>query len=469
MAPVIVEIITLNIKKKSLYPSSLEVFLVLDILLIFTGLSLVLANKNTASQSLSIKDGLLLSVLSWILIGFISSLPFKFSYLQLSYTDAFFESMSGLTTTGASIIEDLSILSYSLNLWRVLLGWFGSVGIIFTAIILIPSMQGGTNIFKTEAFETFDNPLDKAKNLAFGILGVYAFLTFLAFILLVYVAKLGLFDSLIHALSAISTTGFSNKNLSVADLNNPVAEILLMCFMLTGGIPYIYLYYLVFFKSLNLFTDTQVRAYFKLLFIVIATLTIWLVLNEGVPFLTSLKLISFASISMLTGTGLTIADHTTFGTLPTMVFLFLMIIGGCSGSKSAGLKIFRLQIVWFFIKQSLSKIYLKNHIKIPMYNNKPLSYDASTSVFTYIMLYFATVAVCCIILSSLDIDFITAFSASVASVSNVGPGLGQMVGPSGNYYSLPSLAKITLVFAMLLGRLEIMIILAIFSKKFWLR
>ena len=172
---------------------------------------------------------------------------------------------------------------------------------------------------------------------------------------------------------------------------------------------------------------------------------------------------------MLTGTGLTIADHTTFGTLPTMVFLSLMIIGGCSGSKSAGLKIFRIQIVWFFIKQSLLKIYLKNHIKIPIYNNKTLSYDASIGVFTYIALYCFTVAVCSIILSSLDIDFITAFSASVASVSNVGPGLGQMVGPSGNYYSFPNLAKFTLVIGMLLGRLEIMIVLAIFSKRFWFR
>ncbi len=448
--------------------SSSKSFFIFSLFTTFIGFTFAFANKEENLGVMSAKDGFLITILSWIIVVAFAALPLSFSYLNLSYTDAYFEIMSGITTTGATVITDLDQLSYGLHFWRALMQWIGGIGIIVIGILLFPSIQGGgMQLFKLEAFETFDSAFKKVKTIALGILLIYSVITVIIIILLMYVADLNFFDSLIHSFTSVSTAGFSNKNSSIAYFNNPTAEIILMISMIIGGMPYILLYYFIFLRKINLFSDSQVIGYFKILIISVLLLFSYLYFHNGLSSFNSFRYASFSVVSLLTGTGLVNVDYTGFGYFPTMMLFFVMFIGGCGGSTACGIKVYRFQIAYQVLKSAVDKLFLNKHISVSYYNNKIITSDMSINIFSYLFLFLIFLAFGSVCLSAMNLDFITAFSASVACLTNVGPGIGQVVGPSGTFASIPDGGKWILVMLMLLGRLEILGVIIIFSKNFW--
>jgi trk system potassium uptake protein TrkH len=447
---------------------SAQSFFISSIITIFVGFLCAFANKQANLGHMTMKEGLLLAVLSWVFVVAFASLPFYLSYLNMSYTDAYFEMMSGITTTGATIISNLDNLSYGLHLWRAIMQWIGGLGIIVIGIILFPSIQGGgMQLFKIEAFETFDSAFDRVKNIAIGMIVIYILITIVIILLLVFLANLGFFDAIIHAFTSVSTAGFSNKNSSVAYFDNPIAEVILIFSMIIGGIPYILLYYLVFLRKTQIFKDAQVKTYVLTIIILVVGLSLYVNLHNGINLLSALRYVSFSVVSLLTGTGLVNVDYTNFGYLPTMLLFFVMFIGGCGGSTACGIKIYRFQISYAILKAHLNKIFLHKHVSIPYYNGKIITNDMAVGIFVYLFLFLMILALSSVLLSMMNLDFITAFSASVTCLTNVGPGLGNLIGPSGNFANLPDQAKWVLSIVMLLGRLEIIGVIVLFNKNFW--
>ncbi len=445
-----------------------KTFFIFSLLITFIGFAFAFANKQEQTQGLSNKDGLLLTILAWLVIVALTALPFTYSYLEMSYTDSYFEMMSGITTTGATVIPALDKLSYGFHFWRAFIQWVGGIGIIVTAVILIPSMQGGgMQLFKIEAFETFDSAKEKVKKIAMGMIIIYLCITFLSLVALMFIAELGFFDALIHSLTSVSTAGFSNKDSSVGYFQNPKMELILTFSMISGGMPYMLLYYFVFLRKTLIFQDSQIKAYLFLLLSITTIISIWLISHNGLPAGDSVRQTMFTVASLLTGTGFVLVDYSLWGTFPTMVLLITMFIGGCGGSTACGIKIYRIQVAFIIAKNTIEKLFLKQHMSIPFYNKRVISPDFATGVFVYLFLLMVTLFISSAILSSLDLDFITAFTATVACITNVGPGLGNIVGPAGNFSSLPDMAKWVLSLTMLLGRLEILGVLIICSRKFW--
>ncbi len=443
-------------------------FFIFSLIITFFGLSLAFSNKQEQTKPLSTKDGILLTIISWVSVVGLAALPLTFGYLQLSYTDSYFEIMSAVTTTGATNIPDLDKLSYGFHFWRALMQWIGGLGIIVAALVLMPSLQGGgMQLFKLEAFETFDNAIDKAKKIAMGMISIYVLITIIIFFALLFIGELNFFDSIIHSLTSVSTAGFSNKNASIAYYNNPKVEIILMVAMISGSLPYILLYNLFFLRKKSIFKDEQVIGFFKTVIIIILLLAIWLSFKNGIHFFTSLRYSSFSVITLITGTGYVSYNYSTLGNFPIMLLFAVMFIGGCAGSTACGIKIYRFQVAYAMSLSYMDKLFLKKHISIPYYNGKPISSDAGIAVMIYFFLFFIILIVGSVIMSTLELDFITAFSAVVTCLTNVGPGLGEMIGPIGNFYEIPAFGKWVLSIIMLLGRLEIFGILIILSRKFW--
>ncbi|MDR2008148.1 MAG: TrkH family potassium uptake protein [Alphaproteobacteria bacterium] len=446
-----------------------KTFFMFSLIITFFGLLLAFSNKQEQKKPLSTKDGLILTVVAWVSIVGLSALPLKFGYLQLSYTDAYFEMMSAFSTTGATTIPNLDVLSYGFHFWRALMQWIGGLGIIVAAVVLMPSLQGGgMQLFKMESFETFDNAIDKAKKIAYGMVIIYICITIIIIFALLYLGNLSFFDSLIHSLTSVSTAGFSNKNSSVAYFNNPTMEVILIFAMISGSLPYILLYNLFFLRKSSIFKDQQVMGFFKIIILVIMILSVWLYFNNGIHYLTSLRYASFTVVSLITGTGFVSYNYSLFGNFPVMLLFIAMFIGGCAGSTACGIKIYRFQVAYALGVAHLDKLFLRKHVSVPFYNGNPIHADMGMGVLVYLFIFFIILGIGSVLLSTLDLDFITALSAVAACLTNVGPGLGKIIGPVGTFNEIPDLGKWLLSIIMLLGRLEIFGVLIILSRKFWL-
>ncbi len=452
------------------YTSTAVLFFIFSILTLFVGSILILSNRQEQYTSLGIKEGLLLTFINWVVIVSIAALPFHFSYLKLSYTDSFFELMSAVTTTGASVIPKLGELTYGFHIWRAIWQWIGGIGIIIVGVILIPLMQGGgMNIFKAESFETFDNAFDKAKRIAKGMFVIYVFFTLAIILALIFIAKLDLLDSIVHALTSVSTAGFSTQDGSIMAYNNPNMEVILSVAMLVGGIPYTLLYYFIFLRKKYLLIDEQVRGYLFAILVSCLIMVLWLHFHNNIEFYESMRYSTFMVISLMTGTGFISVDYEIFGNFPTMFLFTLMFIGGCAGSTACGIKIYRFQIAKKILSMFFKNVLFKNIVNIPSYNGRALSKNEILQVFVFLYLFIVILFTVSIILSAMGLDFITAFSAAASCLTNVGPGLGDLIGAStaGNFALLPDSSKWLLSFVMLIGRLEIIGVLIIFSKYFW--
>jgi trk system potassium uptake protein TrkH len=420
-------------------------------------------------KKLSLQNAFLLTALSWLSIAVFSSLPFIFSNLNLSITDSFFESMSGITTTGSTIITDLNSSPKAILLWRALLQWLGGIGIIVMAITLMPIMNvGGMQLFKVSSSDASEKILPKTKEITLRLILIYLILTFLCSFFY-NICGMKFFDSLTHSMTTIATGGFSNYNESIGYFNNIKIEIISMIFIILGSIPFIaYIKFLSGKKNI-FYTDTQIKSFIKIIFYSILILFIYLTIFNKSFSDVSLRSISFNVISILTGTGYVTQNFDNWGSFPLIYFLILMFIGGCAGSTACGIKIFRVQILYLFLKNQLKKIIYPRGIFIIKYDNNNVNEKFMASIIAFIYLYIIIFFIITAMLTLSGLDFTTSISGAATSISNVGPGLGELIGPNGNFSQLPDFSKWVLSFGMILGRLELFAILVLFLPSFWVK
>jgi len=436
------------------------------IITIIFGILFFLSNLDH-DKKLNLTQAFLLTALSWLSIAVFGSLPFIFSNLSLDITDAFFESMSGITTTGSTIITNLDTAPKSILLWRAILQWLGGIGIIVMAITLMPIMNvGGMQLFKISSNDTAEKILPKSKEISLRLILIYLALTF-SCALFYKIFGMNFFDSLTHSMTTIATGGFSNYNQSIGYFNSILIETTSMIFILLGSLPFIaYLKFLNGDKKI-FYTDTQIRTFFKIVFFSIIILFIYLLILKQSLFEISIRSIAFNVISILTGTGYVTQDFNQWGNFPLIFFLILMFIGGCAGSTACGIKIFRIQLLYNFLINQLKKIIYPRGIFIIKYDKSNIDDKFMSSVISFIFLYIVIFFILTAILSLTGLDFITSISGAATSISNVGPGLGEIIGPNGNFSSLSNSSKWALSLGMILGRLELFAILVLFIPSFW--
>jgi trk system potassium uptake protein TrkH len=416
-------------------------------------------------RKVNLQQAFLLTALSWLSVAVFGSLPFIFSSMEMSITDAFFESMSGITTTGSTIISNLENAPKGILLWRAILQWLGGIGIIVMAITLMPIMNvGGMQLFKISSNDSSEKILPKSKEIALRLIYIYSALTAVCAISY-WIFGMGKFDSLTHSMTTIATGGFSNYNQSIGYFNSIYIEISSMIFIILGSIPFI-----AYIKFLNgnkkIFTnDTQIKSFLKIIILSIIILSFYLVLTNNENY--SFRSIFFNTISILTGTGYVNAEFDSWGSFPITIFLALMFIGGCAGSTTCGVKIFRIQILYLFILNQLKKIIYPKGVFLIKYDQNSVDEKFVASIISFIFFYFVIFFILAALLSLTGLDFITALSGAATSISNVGPGLGPIIGPNGDFSSLPDISKWVLSVGMILGRLELFAILVLFLPSFW--
>ena len=416
-------------------------------------------------KKLNLQQAFLLTSLSWLSIAIFGSLPFIFSSIEFSFTNAFFESMSGITTTGSTIISNLESMPRGILFWRAILQWLGGIGIIVMAITLMPIMNvGGMQLFKITNNDSSEKILPKSKEIALRLIYIYSGLTALC-ALSYKILGMDIFDCITHSMTTIATGGFSNYNESIGFFNSISIEISAMIFIILGSLPFIaYIKFLSGNKKI-FFSDIQIRTFLKIIFVSTLILSIYLTINSSTQL--NLRSIFFNVISILTGTGYVNAQFDSWGGFPLILFLVLMFIGGCAGSTTCGIKIFRIQILYSFVINQLKKIIYSKGIFVLKYDRSPIDNKFISSIISFIYLYFVIFFLITALLSLTGLDFITSISGAATSISNVGPGLGSIIGPNGNFSSLPDVSKWILTLGMILGRLELFAILVLFLPSFW--
>jgi len=418
-------------------------------------------------KKLNLQQAFLLTALSWLSIAVFGSLPFIFSDLKLSITDAFFESMSGITTTGSTIITNLNDSPKSILVWRAILQWLGGIGIIVMAITLMPIMNvGGMQLFKISSNDASEKILPKSKQISQRLIIIYSILTLLC-ASFYKIFGMNYFDSLTHSMTTIATGGFSNYNESIGYFQNAKIEITAIIFIILGSVPFItYIKFLSGNKKIFI-SDSQIKSFLKIILISIIILSIYLIFKNESISVKILRQVSFNVVSILTGTGYVTHEFDDWGSFPLIFFLILMFIGGCAGSTACGIKIFRIQILYIFLINQLKKIIYPRGIFIIKYDNNNVDDKFMSSIISFIYLYIAIFFIITALLSLSGLDFITSISGAATSISNVGPGLGSMIGPNGNFSLMPDISKWILSLAMILGRLELFAILVLFLPSFW--
>ncbi len=431
---------------------------------IIFGILFFLSNLDH-DKKLSLQQAFLLTALSWISIAIFGSLPFIFSDLNFSFINAFFESMSGITTTGSTIISNLNEMPKSILLWRAILQWLGGIGIIIMAITLMPIMNvGGMQLFKISNNDSSEKILPKSKEIALRLIYIYTSLTFLCGFTYKFFG-MSFFDSLTHSMTTIATGGFSNYNESIGFFNSVSIEISAMIFIILGSLPFItYIKFISGDKKI-IINDVQIKTFFKIIIYSIIILSLYIFISGSVEL--NLRSIFFNVISILTGTGYINAEFDTWGSFTLILFLGLMFIGGCAGSTTCGVKIFRVQILYLFVVNQLKKIIYPKGIFVLKYDQNPIDNKFISSIISFIYMYLVIFFVLTALLSLTGLDFITSISGAATSISNVGPGLGSIIGPNGDFSTLPDSSKWILTLGMILGRLELFAILVLFLPSFW--
>ena len=416
-------------------------------------------------KKLSLQQAFLLTALSWLSIAVFGALPFFFSDLNFTFTNAFFESMSGITTTGSTIISNLNEMPKSILLWRAILQWLGGIGIIIMAITLMPIMNvGGMQLFKISNTDTSEKILPKSKEIALRLIYIYTSLTFLCGISY-KIFGMNFFDSLTHSMTTIATGGFSNYNESIAFFNSIQIEISAMIFIILGSLPFItYIKFISGDKKIFI-KDVQIKTFFKIILLSILILSTYLIISGSSDL--NFRSIIFNIISILTGTGYVNADFDKWGSFTLILFLGLMFIGGCAGSTTCGVKIFRIQILYLFVINQLKKIIYPKGVFVLKYDQNPVDNKFISSIISFIYLYLVIFFILTALLSLTGLDFVTSISGAATSISNVGPGLGSIIGPNGDFSTLPDSSKWILTIGMILGRLELFAILVLFLPSFW--
>ena len=433
---------------------------------LFIGVLFILTTR-TEMRILSIRQAFVLTTLSWIALPTFAALPFTFSELNLNYTDAFFESMSGITTTGSTIITELDAAPPGILLWRSLLQWLGGVGIIVMAVSILPMLQvGGMQLFRMEFAERVDKALPRAAQIGAWIAVIYLGLTLICATLYWLVGMDG-FDAINHAMTTVATGGYSTHDNSVGVFDHTGIDIIATVFMILGSLPFLLYLQAVHANIKPLFTDSQVKWFAAILSTAIICTILNLIIQNGWDFWPAVRYASFNVTSIMTGTGYSTTDYGEWGAFALVMFYLLMFIGGCAGSTTCGIKIFRIQVLYETTRRQLRRLLQPHGVFIAYYNGKSIPDSVADSVMSFFFLFAVIFCLLAATLGMLGLDFITATSGAGTALANVGPGLGPTIGPSGNFSSLPDAAKWVMAVGMLLGRLEIFTVIVLFSRHFW--
>ena len=443
-----------------------RVFLAASVFTLFIGACLVLSNRMREPR-LTVRQAFVLTTLSWVVVAAFAALPFAFSDLNLSYTDGYFEAMSGLTTTGSTVIVGLDQAPTGILLWRALLQWLGGIGIIVTAIAILPMLQiGGMQLFHTESSDSSEKVLPRAAQLAGAIGMVYLGLT-VSNGIAYWAAGMTPFEAVCHSMTTIATGGFSTSDSSLGHFKNDAIEGIATIYMVLGSLPFV-----LYLQAARggwgaLVRDTQVRWFFGLILFALLSLAGWLmVANDAAP-TDAFREAAFNGISILTGTGYSTADFSAWGTFALPVFTLLMFIGGCTGSTTGGVKVFRMQVLASTSLSQIRQLIQPHGVFISKFNRRPIPASVSPAVMGFFFLFVVSFGLIAMGLALMGLDYVTSVSGAATAIANVGPGLGETIGPAGSFQPLPEPAKWLLSAAMLLGRLELFTVLVLFVPRFW--
>ena len=444
------------------------VFLASSVITVFIGVAMWVTCRG-AQARLGLREAFVLTASVWVVAAAFAALPFCWSQLDLSYTDAFFEAMSGLTTTGSTVIVGLDNAPPGILFWRSFLQWLGGLGIVVMAVAVLPMLQiGGMQLFKAEAFDTADKILPRAAQISGSLTAVFVALTGLC--AAAYgIAGMQISDAVMHAMTTVATGGFSSRDASIGAWGSPAIEWVSVVFMISGSLPFLLYIRAIQGQPFGLIRDEQVRAFFMILLML--TALAWLSEDQETVHAGAIRFREavFNMTSIMTGTGFASVDYNTWGPLASGVFLAAMFIGGCAGSTSCGMKVFRVVVLFEDVRQHARRIVYPSGIFVKRYNGRPLSDNVSAAVLSFVFLFLASFAVISVALSLIGLDPVTAISGAATAISNVGPGLGPIIGPAGNFQPLPDAAKWLLALAMLIGRLEVFTVLVLFIPTFWRR
>lgn len=443
-----------------------QTFLIPAVVTMFVGMALVLSCR-TANMILSLRQAFAMTSLIWIVITLFASIPFIFSEFNLSFTDAYFEAMSGITTTGSTVIVGLDHATPGLLLWRGILQWIGGLGIIVISISVLPWLRvGGMQLFRIEAFETEGKLFSRATQISSGVTVIFITITG-AFALALWLAGMSGIEAVVHAMTTIATGGYSTSDASIGHFDSPLIEAIITVGMVIGGIPFILYLKFVHGDTNRLIKDEQVRWYLSILLLATVAIFLWLLLVNNMNPLQALRHAPFTVVSIMTGTGYTSVDYNSWGAFPAGFIFFLTFVGGCAGSTACGMKVFRFQVLYATARRQIHKLLQPHGVFIPYYNKRPISEEVSMSVLSYFFIFGVCFALLSIALSFTGLDFVTALSSAATAMANVGPGLGPIVGPSATFQSLPDIAKWLLAAGMLIGRLEVFAVVIILTPSFW--
>ena len=443
-----------------------QVFAVSSLVTIMVGVGLWMSARGGTTE-LSLRQAFVMTVMAWIALAGFGALPMYWSGLLPSFTDAFFESMSGLTTTGATVITGLDTAPPGLLFWRGLQQWLGGLGIIVMAIAVFPMLQvGGMQLFKAEAFDTAEKILPRATQISSTITLIFVAFTGACFFAYM-AAGMSAMDAIVHAMTTVATGGFSTKDGSLGHFQSEAIEVVAIVFMILGSLPFLLYIKVIQGRPDQLVRDSQVLTFLALL--VLFTAAVWPQV-QGPPEYTAFDTFieaSFNVVSIMTGTGYANADYYSWGPQSAALFLVIMFIGGCAGSTSCGIKVFRFQVIVQDLAQHINRIVYPHGVFVKRFNGAVLPDSVSAAVFSFLFLYIASFAVLAMLLSVTGLDHEAAISGAATAISNVGPGLGNIIGPAGTFTDLNLAAKWLLTAGMLLGRLEIFTVLVLFMPQFW--
>jgi trk system potassium uptake protein TrkH len=440
-------------------------FLWASLITFAAGLALVIPGRPEHIH-LRPRDMYLLTVSSWVVVCLFAALPFLLSQ-HMSYTDSFFESMSGITATGSTVMSGLDSMSPGILIWRSLLHWLGGIGFIGMAVAILPLLRiGGMRLFQTESSDRSEKVMPRSHMVAKYILLTYVGITTLGS-LAFWAAGMSLFDAINHAMSAISTGGFSTSDQSLAKWQQPAVHWVAIAVMILGSLPFALYVATLRGNRRALFKDEQVRGLLGVLLVTWLVLGTWYWATTNMHWLDALRHVALNVTSVMTTTGFALGDYSLWGNFALMLFFYLGFVGGCSGSTAGGIKIFRFQVAYILLRANLNQLIHPRAVIKQKYNGHRLDEEIVRSILTFSFFFAITICVIALLLSLLGVDWMTALTGAASTVSGVGPGLGEIIGPAGNFAGLPDAAKWILSLGMLLGRLEIITVLVLCVPAFW--
>lgn len=444
-----------------------QIFLASSLVTGFAGGGMALGNQSHRALALSTRQAFCLTAFAWVLLAGFAALPFVFSHSAMSFSDGYFEAMAGLTTTASTILADPEQAPPGLLLWRALLQWLGGIGVIVVAIAILPALRiGGMQMFRVEQAERSDKIKPRLSRITVAVCALYVGLTAVCALAL-KAAGMTWFEAVCHAFATLSTGGFSTSAGSVGHFRSPLIEWILIVFMVIGGGTFTLYTTLWRADRWALLRDSQTRWYLAFLGFFSALLGFWQWSVNGVGAADALRSAAFSVTSIVTTTGFVSSDYAAWGGFPQVAFFILTFIGGCTGSPSGAIKVFRWELLFAMAGVHLKRLVMPHGVFFIDFNQRRVSDAVVRSVLGFMVMYFISFAVLSLALTAVGLDLVTSISGAASALGNVGPGLGPVIGPGGNFAALPVAAKWLLSAGMLLGRLELFTVVVLFLPSFW--